>query len=84
MKSELNFIFEQNKNFKIPSDFDDIRHSSVGGLNLLKDQDVIQGRVDALFEDIDIDLRRKLKKFYERDFILFEYKWDILTNKLFD
>ena len=34
--------------------------------------------------DIDLGLRKKLKEFYARDFLLFEYNWDIHSNKLFD
>ena len=55
----------------------------MGGLNSTLDHEVVQERIDVLFDDIDVDLRWKLKKFYHRDFILFEYKWDVLTNSIY-
>ena len=55
----------------------------MGGLNSTLDHDVVQERIDLLFDDVDVDLRKKLKKFYERDFILFEYKWDVETNSIY-
>jgi len=65
-------------------EFDDIRHSAVGGLNSETDQTQIQSRVDQLFKDVEISTRQKLKEFYKRDFVLFQYNWNVLTNKLFE
>ena len=77
------FIISSNFYEKKCLGFEDILHSSMGGLNSTLDHDVVQERIDLLFDDIDVDLRKKLKKFYERDFILFEYKWDVETNSIY-
>ena len=64
--------------------FEDIRHASVGGISARNENSVIQSRVDALFADFDINLKEKLKKFYERDFVLFGFSFDTKTNKIYD
>ena len=65
------------------SEFEELRHSSVGGLDPRKSETIVQQRIDDLFYNIAIPIREKLKRFYERDFVLFEYKWNIYDNKIY-
>ena len=60
-----------------------VHHSVTGGLGPGLVNAELQKKADEMFQDIDLATRRKVKKMFERDFTLFEYKWDIATNKIF-
>ena len=64
-------------------DLGKVHHSVTGGISPGLINAELQQKADEMLKDIDLTTRRKVKEMFERDFTLFEYKWDIATNKIF-
>ena len=84
MKEELGHVLEQQTNISIPQDLGTVRHSIAGGMSSADNNHALQQKVDKLTSDFDLSLKKDLKKYFERDFTLFQYHWNITSNKLFE
>ena len=70
-------------NITIPVEFSGLRHTVKGGTSPMNGMNKNQEKVNFLLKNVKIDVRRKILKYYFRDFKLFEYKYNPLTNKIY-
>ena len=67
---------------KIPAGFETMRHTVPGGTSPADGMEKNQEKVHRIFQNVTLADREKILKFYERDFLLFEYRYSPVTNNI--
>ena len=81
LKEEFVRIMSLNQ-IKIPAGFETMRHTVPGGTSPADGMEKNQEKVHRIFQNVTLADREKILKFYERDFLLFEYRYSPVTNNI--
>ena len=81
LKEEFGDVMNLNQ-IEIPAGFDAMRHTVPGGASPADGMEKNQEKVHQMFQNVTSADREKILKFYERDFLLFEYRYSPVTNNI--
>ena len=81
LKEEFVDVMSLNK-IEIPAGFETMRHTVPGGTSPADGMEKNQEKVHRIFQNVTLSDREKILTFYERDFLLFEYRYSPVTNNI--
>lgn len=81
LKDEFIDIMSLNQ-IEIPPGFEGMRHTVPGGTSPAEGMEKNQEKVHRIFQNVTLEDRKKILKFYERDFVLFQYHYSPVTNNI--